>query len=100
MQVPDPFVSREDGIDPEQAAVSAGASRELHGAAAVAQQFSGRARAAQLALVNGIVGAVWAQGGQPRVVFGFTIAHGKIVEIDLLADPEGLRQLDLVVLKD
>jgi len=43
---------------------------------------------------------VWAQGGRPRVVFGFTIRHGKIIAIELVADPERLRQLDLVVLSE
>ncbi|HEY7350396.1 MAG TPA: sigma-70 family RNA polymerase sigma factor [Ktedonobacterales bacterium] len=84
----------------DRAAVSAGASREVRGASAVAQQFSGRARFAQLALVNGAVGLVWAPGGQPRVVFGFTITSGKIVAIDLVADPTRLRQLDLAVLSN
>lgn len=84
----------------DRAAVQAGASREVRGAAAVAETFSGRARAARPALVNGAVGAVWAPGGRPRVVFGFTITGGKIVRIDLVADPERLRQLDLVVLND
>jgi RNA polymerase sigma-70 factor (ECF subfamily) len=84
----------------DQAAVRAGASKEVRGAAAVADTFSGRARFAQPALVNGAVGAVWAPGGRPRVVFGFTITRGKIVEIDLVADPERLRQLDLAVLGD
>ena len=67
---------------------------------AVADTFKGRAQAAQPALVNGAVGAVWAPGGRPRVVFGFTITRGKIVEIDLLADPARLRQLDLAFLND
>jgi hypothetical protein len=31
-------------------------------------------------------------------VAGFTVAHGKVVEIDLLADPERLRRLDMTVL--
>jgi hypothetical protein len=31
---------------------------------------------------------------------GFTVRHGKIVEIDILADPARLRQLDLTVLDD
>ena len=79
-------------------AVQIGASRELRGAAAVAGTFSGRARFAQAALVNGSVGAVWAQGGRPRVVFAFTITGARIVAIDLVADPERLRQLDLMVL--
>ncbi|HSP98648.1 MAG TPA: hypothetical protein VL049_15610 [Candidatus Dormibacteraeota bacterium] len=65
---------------------------------AVADTFKGRARAAQLALVDGAAGAAWIVGGQPRVVFGFTIARGKIVAIDLLADPARLGQLDLVML--
>jgi RNA polymerase sigma-70 factor (ECF subfamily) len=43
---------------------------------------------------------VWAPGGRPRVVFGFTIMREKIVEIDLVADPERLRQLDLALLND
>jgi len=41
------------------------------------------------------VGLIWATGGQPRVVFGFTITRGKIVEIELVADTERLRRLDL-----
>lgn len=84
----------------DRAAVRAGASREVRGAAAVAATFSGRARFAQPALVNGVVGAVWAPQGRPRVVFGFTITRGKIVEIDLVADPERLRQLDLAILNN
>jgi Sigma-70, region 4 len=71
----------------DRAAVHAGASREVRGAAAVADTFSGRARAAQPALVNGSVGAVWAPRGRPRVVFGFTITRGKIVEIDCSPTP-------------
>jgi len=39
-----------------------------------------------------------ASGGRPRVVFGFTIADGKIVEIEMVADPERIGQLDLTVL--
>ncbi|HEV8649815.1 MAG TPA: sigma-70 family RNA polymerase sigma factor [Actinomycetes bacterium] len=84
----------------DRAAVAAGASRGVRGAAAVAEQFSGRARFARPALVNGAVGAVWAPGGRPRVVFGFTVTHGKIAEIDILdprapapARPGGPRRL-------
>ncbi len=84
----------------DRAAVRTGALAEVRGAAAVAEQFCGRARAAQLALVNGAAGAVWAQGGKPRVVFGFTIADGKIVAIGILADRNRLSQLDLAVIND
>ena len=84
----------------DAATVQVGAAGEVRGAVAVADTFSGRARAAQPALVNGAVGAVWAPKGQPRIVFGFTIRRGKIVEIEILADPMRLRHLDLAVLKD
>ena len=77
-----------------------GASPEVRGAEAVAGTFAGRARAAQPALVNGAVGAVWVQDGTPRVVLDFTISRGKIVAIDILADPERLHQVDLAVLND
>jgi hypothetical protein len=80
--------------------VQLGASTEVRGAAAVADTFSGRARFAQPALVDGAAGAVWAPGGRPRVVFGFTIAGGKIIEIEMVADPERLRRLDLAILDD
>lgn len=76
------------------------ASSEVRGAAAVAETVSGRARFAQAALVNGAVGAIWASRGRPRVVFEFTITRGKIVCIDILADPERLQELDLAALDD
>jgi len=91
-------------LDPEvvlradPTAVRAGASAAVRGAAAVAEQFSGRAGFARLALVNGGAGAVWAPGGRPRMVFGFTITRDRIVEIDMVADPERLRQLDVTIL--
>src|SRR5256712_2842205 len=86
------------GLRADRAAAKVGAPSEVRGAAAVAETFSGRARAAQLALVNGTPGLVWAPGGRPRMVFGFTIASGRIVAIDLIADRERIRQLDLSIL--
>ncbi len=71
---------------------------ELHGAKAVAEQFAGQAQAAQLALIDGVPGAVWAPGGTPRVVFGFTIGNGKVVEIELAADTERLSRLKIEIL--
>src|SRR5207244_2161929 len=111
----EPTAGPEDGVDPEheallavlepdvvrradRTAVHMGASERVRGAAAVAETFSGRARAARPALVNGAPGLVWTEGGRPRVVFGFTIARGKIVEIELVADPERLGLFDLAVL--
>jgi RNA polymerase sigma factor (sigma-70 family) len=84
----------------DHAAVVVGAAREVRGAAAVAGNFSGRARTARLALLDGVAGAVWAPGGNPRVVFSFMMRHGKIAEIELLADPELLSQLELTILDD
>ncbi len=71
---------------------------EIHGANAVAQQFSGQAQAAQLALIDGVPGAVWAAGGRPIVVFGFTVRNGKVVDIELAADPERLSRLKIEIL--
>jgi len=79
-----------------------GASREIRGAHAVAAQaltFQRVAQFARPALVNGAAGLLTARGGQPLSVMGFTITRGKIVQIDILADPERLRRLDLTVLE-
>ncbi len=88
-------------LDPEvevradQAAVKMGASNELRGAAEVAGAFVNRARGAQPAIVGGIEGLVWAPGGRPRVVFNFTIAGDKITAVELIADPEHIRRLEV-----
>jgi RNA polymerase sigma factor (sigma-70 family) len=82
---------------------AAGASRLVRGASAVAGQaltYSRLAPFSQPALVNGAAGAVTAPGGQPFAVMGFTVARGRIVEIDILADPERLRRLDLQAVLD
>lgn len=71
---------------------------ELHGARAVAEQFAGRAQAAQLALIDGAPGLVWAPGGIPRVAFGFTVRNGKVAEIELTADTERLSRLRIEIL--
>jgi RNA polymerase sigma-70 factor (ECF subfamily) len=71
---------------------------ELLGADAVAGQFLGGAQAAQLALIDGMPGAVWATKGTPRVAFAFTIRDGKVVEIALVADPERLSQMTIEIL--
>jgi hypothetical protein len=88
----------------DRGALRPGASREVRGAAAVAEQLltygSRFARFARPALVNGTSGVVVAAGERPLAVAGFTVAGGRIVEIDLLADPARLRALDLTVLDD
>jgi RNA polymerase sigma factor (sigma-70 family) len=77
------------------------ASMVLHGAAAVASQAltgvaSSLARPAvhlRPVLVNGAAGVVVTVGGQPMTVMSFTVAEGKIVEIDSIADPERVRRI-------
>jgi RNA polymerase sigma factor (sigma-70 family) len=71
---------------------------EVRGALAVAGAFAGRAAGAQTALIDGFVGAVWAYGGRPLAVFDFRVAHGKIVSIEIVGDPERLGHMELEVL--
>ena len=47
------------------------------------------------ALVNGAPGVVTFAGEQPFAVLGFTVAGGKIAEMNILADPARIRRLDL-----
>ena len=73
---------------------------EIRGASAVAKRalaYSARAPSTRLLLVNGTVGAAWYQNGEPAIVFAFTVDR-KIVDIEMIADPERLRRLDLAAL--
>jgi RNA polymerase sigma factor (sigma-70 family) len=79
-------------------AVPVGALPEVCGADAVARQFSGRAHGARPALVNGSLGIVVAGQSRLFLALNLTITHGKIVEINVVADPERLRQLDVAIL--
>ncbi|MEF3303525.1 sigma-70 family RNA polymerase sigma factor [Paenibacillus sp. GYB003] len=78
----------------------AGASRVTRGAVALAERVSGRAQAAQPALVDGSVGVIAAPRGKLLYVLKFAIRDGKIAEVDLISDPERIRRLDLAVLRD
>ena len=62
------------------------------------KSFARLARFARPVLVNGAPGFVVAPEGTPISVTGFTVANGRIVEIDLLADTKRLSELDLTVL--
>ena len=77
----------------------AGASRVVRGAQAVAGQaamFSRLGLSNQVVLVNGHVGVLSRRpDGKLFSVIGFTVARGKVVEMDILADPERLSRLDL-----
>jgi RNA polymerase sigma-70 factor (ECF subfamily) len=80
-----------------QAAGAPPLSPEMRGASIVAHTFSGRAAAAQLALINGTAGAVWAPGGQTRAAFTFTVESGRISAIEIFYDPARVQQLDVVI---
>jgi RNA polymerase sigma factor (sigma-70 family) len=79
----------------DPATVRMGAVAEVTGVAEVAGTFSGRAKGARPALVDGEPGAVWAAGGEPRVVFTFVLAGGLITEIGMHSDPASLAAFDL-----
>ncbi|WP_406055775.1 sigma-70 family RNA polymerase sigma factor [Kribbella sp. NBC_00889] len=79
----------------DETVVARGAGAMVRGAAAVAETFSGRAQAAVLTLVDGKAGAVWRLRGEPVVVFSFTVADGRIAGIELLGNPDYLRDVDL-----
>ncbi len=73
----------------------------VRGAQAVAEQamsFRQFAESATRILVNGVPGGVaWSPDGSPFAVIAMTVSGGKIVSIDVLADPERLGELDLTV---
>jgi RNA polymerase sigma-70 factor, ECF subfamily len=80
-----------------------GASTVIHGALAVARQARlGASPAAELhpALVNGAAGVAITMRGRPYAVMAFTVAEGKIVEIDVIADPERVRRIASAILTD
>jgi RNA polymerase sigma-70 factor (ECF subfamily) len=92
---PDVVLRADRGPTPE------GASIEVQGARAVAEQtfrFAALNRYAKPALVNGAAGFVVAPRGRPFAVVGFTVVDGRVAEIDILADPARLADLDLTVL--
>lgn len=103
-----------DLLDPDavlradRAAVTAAASnrdrgaphltREVRGGSAVAGVLSGRAAGAELALIEGSPGAVWAPGGKPRAVFTFRVIGDRVSEIEIVTDPSvvGALRIELV----
>jgi len=99
VEVLDPdVVTRTDGG--VAAALTSGVVR---GAEAVARRAITYARpAAELrpVLVNGAAGVVVLEDGRPFSIMSFTVAGGRVVAIDALADPDRLAQIDLSFLDD
>jgi RNA polymerase sigma-70 factor (ECF subfamily) len=82
------------------------ASMAIRGAADVARQAASglatglRVAGLRPALVNGAAGVVVTRRGRPVTVIGFTVAEGKIVEIDAIADPERVRRIAATLITD
>jgi RNA polymerase sigma factor (sigma-70 family) len=91
-------------LDPDvvlRADFGGGVFQRARGAEAVASQakaFSRLDLVIHPALINGAVGAIATLHGRPFSVGAVTVREGKIVELDFLADPERLAELDLTVL--
>jgi RNA polymerase sigma-70 factor (ECF subfamily) len=88
----------------DAAAAPAGRPITVHGAEAVARgavTASARSQQSQLALINGTVGIVYAPAGRLQVALVFTVSTARrITAIDVIADPDRLRHLQLAVLPD
>ena len=104
---PDVVVRADQGAVPADAggvggAGGAGASSgPVRGAAQVARRamvFAQLGLLTQPALVNGVAGAVTTRDGVAFSVGAFTVRGGKVVALDILADPDRLRSLDLTIL--
>jgi RNA polymerase sigma factor (sigma-70 family) len=87
---------------------NAAASMVINGAESVARQaliglrpmFARPVVHLRPALVNGAAGVIVSLSGQPMTVMGFTVAAGKIAEIDAIADPERVRRITAAVPTD
>jgi RNA polymerase sigma factor (sigma-70 family) len=88
-------------VHADAVAQPAEAMREIRGAenwARGAITAARGARAAQPALIDGAVGLVIAPKGRLFRALRFTLTHGKIAKVEVIGDPERLRQLDLAIL--
>ena len=85
----------------DQGALPVSGSRVVRGAEAVASQAMGYSRLdleVRRVLVNGAAGTLTLRDGTLFSVGAITVRNGRIVEIDILADPERLSRLDLTML--
>lgn len=98
LTVLDPNVVRRADLGPEGSDIP----RILRGPQSVlagALAFQARGYDVRRAVVNGAPGMVAFDGEEARAVLGYTIAHGKIVEMNVLADPARLRRLNLTAVR-
>jgi RNA polymerase sigma-70 factor (ECF subfamily) len=85
-------VFRRDGGPPGQPAEVSGAERVARRILARGSRFAPHARPA---IVNGNAGVIVVPGTTPIAVVGFAVERGRIVEIDLIADPAKLARVAL-----
>ena len=83
----------------DAAAVAIGAPERKDGPFDVATRFSGGARGARTAFLDGLAGLVWAQGGKPKVAFDFTVIEGKVMRIDMIGDEDVLSEMNIEYLR-
>ena len=83
----------------DQAAVRLGSLAEIRGAAAVAQNFKGRAQAARPVLVDGSLGLAVIFGGRLRVVLRLAYAGDRIAGVEAIAEPERIAGMELEILE-
>ncbi|MDO3701335.1 sigma-70 family RNA polymerase sigma factor [Micromonospora sp. C28SCA-DRY-2] len=77
-------------------AAGMGGAGAAHGSAVVAAFFSGRAQGAVPAFVDGAPGAAVVVGGRVRLVLSFVVTD-RIIGIEVVADPDQLAAVDLVL---
>jgi hypothetical protein len=97
LEMLDPDVVLRADLGPE------GGLQEVRGARAVAGRALFYSRLGLLmrpVLINGVAGMVAFLDGEPYSIGAVTVRGEKIVEMDILADPERLRQLDFTILDD
>jgi RNA polymerase sigma factor (sigma-70 family) len=98
------FAALVELLDPDvvlrcDAAALALGAEEARGAATVAG-LAKRARGVQLALIDGAPAAIGLRDGAPRIALLFTFSADRIATIEVVAEPERLATLDLVVVGD
>jgi RNA polymerase sigma factor (sigma-70 family) len=82
----------------DSAAMRGRPALEVRGAETVAKMYSGRAQGAGTGLLDGAVGIVVAPLGRLMMVIRVTLADGRITELDVVADPEKLREIEIAAL--
>lgn len=75
--------------------VAMGGDAVVRGADDVAATFAGRAQGANLAVLDGQPGAAWLVNGTAKVVFDFVVKSGRVVAIELVADPDVLHAITI-----